>query len=562
MHPRLRYVIGTGVILSMKRHARRFLAQLSEPRAVQQRLLSDLVALNSESEFGRLHGLNKVRTPGDLRRQVPVTNYAYYEPWIEKVKQGRREALLGRRNTLLMFALTSGTTGHAKFLPVTERFLADYRRGWKIWSIRTFCDHPELFFHEMVQLTGDHEQFRTAGGFPCGNISGLVTAMQNRLVRTLFAVPEAVSKIPSHGAKYYAAMRFALANRIVGMITTANPSALVQLAKTANEHSEEMIRDIHDGTLSDRFDIPGRVRDALRRRLRRRDPRRARELEQVVARTGTLYPRDCWPALSLLAVWIGGSAAAYIPSLRRYYGEVPIRDHGLSASEGRMTIPLCDGRPDGVLDITSHCFEFIPEEEYGKDDPTVLECHELKEGNNYYILLTNSAGLYRYDIRDVVRCTGFCGRTPLLAFLNKGAHMSSITGEKISEWQVVTAVREAAQALEVEPACYCVVPSWGELPGYRLLIEVDDLPSAGIGILLAESADERLQKLNIEYGEKRRSGRLAPLEHTSIARGSWERLMRQRQSRLGASAEQYKHPFLIPDLTFSESFVREEALPV
>ena len=559
MHPGLRYVIGTGVILSMRRQARRFLAQAAQPRQVQQRVLRELVALNAESRFGREHGFESVRMAGDLRRQVPIAGYDYYQPWIDEVRQGRTEALLGPRNRLLMFALTSGTTGDTKFLPVTRRFLADYRRGWRIWSIRAYGDHPRLFFQEMVQLTSDHDQFRTPGGHPCGNISGLVTAMQNPLVRTMFAVPHVASKIKSHPARYYTAMRFALANRIVGMFTTANPSTLIQLARLADEHREEIIRDISDGTLSNRLDVPGTVRDALRRRLRR-NPRRAQELEQVVERTGALYPRDCWPAMSLLAVWVGGSAAAYVPGLEQYYGQVPIRDHGLSASEGRMTIPLWDGRPDGVLDIASHYFEFIPEEEYGRNDPTVLECHELEEGRNYFILLTTSAGLYRYDIQDVVRCTGFYGRTPLLAFLNKGAHISSITGEKISEAQVVTAVGQATKALEVELPCYCVVPVWGELPGYRLLVEAEDLPAPEIARQLAAHADGQLQSLNLEYGEKRRSGRLAPLEHRALPAGSWARLARERQSRPGASPEQYKHPCLIPDLRFYERFVRDEAV--
>ena len=553
MHPRLRYIIGQGVIFSMERQARRFLAQLETPRTVQQRVLRELVALNAESRFGRQHRLSGIRTAEDLRQRIPVAGYEFYQPWIEEAKQGRPDAILGPRNKLLMFAMSSGTTAEAKFVPVTRRFLADYRRSWKIWSIRAFGDHPELFFREMVQLTSDHEQFRTAGGHPCGNISGLVTAMQNPIVRTLFAVPAATSKITSAEAKYYAAMRFALANPIIGMLTTANPSTLVMLARLADEHKQEIIRDIREGTISERFEIPGPVRDALRR-VACKHPRRSRELEQVVEQTGSLYPRNCWPQLALLAVWIGGSAGAYVPALRKYYGDIAIRDHGLSASEGRMTIPLSDGRPDGALDIGSHYFEFIPAEEYGKKDATVLECHELQEGRDYFILLTTSSGLYRYDIQDVVRCTGYYKQTPLLAFLNKGSHIASITGEKISESQVVAAVGTAARALAVELASYCVVPVWGEPPGYRLLIEAADLSSPELGPRLAERADTELQSLNIEYGEKRRSGRLAPLAHAMVPPGSWLRLARERQSRLGASAEQYKHPCLIPDLNFFETF--------
>jgi hypothetical protein len=261
--------------------------------------------------------------------------------------------------------------------------------------------------------------------------------------------------------------------------------------------------------------------------------------------------------MNLLAVWTGGSAGAYLRSMRTYFGDVAVRDHGLSASEGRMTIPLADHCPDGVLDVSSHFFEFIPEAEHGSANPTVLECHELEEGNNYYILLTTSAGLYRYDIRDVVRCTGFHQATPRLEFLNKGSQISSITGEKISEAQVVWAVRAAVAALDLHLSHFTVAPVWGDPPGYRLLVETGELPSPEAAEQLSAQADASLQMQNMEYGEKRRSGRLAPLATALVPAGSWDRLAGERQSRLGSSLEQYKHPCLVPDLAFCERFAGE-----
>ena len=68
-----------------------------------------------------------------------------------------------------------------------------------------------------------------------------------------------------------------------------------------------------------------------------------------------------------------------------------------------MTIPLRDDTSCGMLDYVHHYYEFIPEQEIDSANPTVLEAHELQPGGNYFILLTTSAGLYRYDIHDVVR---------------------------------------------------------------------------------------------------------------------------------------------------------------
>jgi hypothetical protein len=556
LHSMLHYLAGTGVRLRMRRQARQFMTLLGDPRAAQQSVLRDLLALNADGDFAQKHRFHEIRTVDDFRRRVPVADYDAYVPYIERVKRGETGALLGSRNRLLMFALSSGTTAAAKFLPITRRFFDDYRRGWRIWGIGAYDDHPRMFRQSIVQLSSNHDQFRTEGGYPCGNISGLVSAMQLRFIQGLYAVPGAVAKISAPDAKYYIAMRLALADARVGLVMTANPSTLIHLAKLADAHREELIRDIADGTISSRFEVDANVHRLLRRRLRR-NPDRARALEQIVEATGHLRPRNCWPGLTLLAVWSGGSAGAYVRGMRTWFGDVPIRDHGLSASEGRMTIPLADNRADGVLDVSTHFFEFIPEGEYGSAHPTVLEAHELEEGQNYYILLTTSAGLCRYDIRDVVRCTGFLDRTPLLEFLNKGSQISSITGEKVSESQVVAAIGSALAALEISLSNYTVAPAWGDPPGYRLLVESPELPSPDLAARLAARADDALQSQNLEYCEKRRSGRLARLETTLVPAGSWARLARDRQARLGSSLEQYKHPCLVPDLGFYERFVGE-----
>ena len=131
---------------------------------------------------------------------------------------------------------------------------------------------------------------------------------------------------------------------------------------------------------------------------------------------------------------------AYLRGYPEFFGDAPVRDVGLIASEGRMTIPIEDGTPAGMLDIRHHYFEFIPEDQADRDEPETVEAADLVEGRNYFIVLTTAGGLYRYNIHDLVRCVGFHGTAPLIEFLNKGAHFSSLTGEKLSEHQVVAAV--------------------------------------------------------------------------------------------------------------------------
>src|SRR5207245_537026 len=83
----------------------------------------------------------------------------------------------------------------------------------------------------------------------------------------------------------------------------------------------------------------------------------------------------------------------------------------------------------GILAIDANFYEFIPETEIGGANPTMLTCAELDEGGTYHIVLTTPGGLYRYDINDVVRVTGFYNQTQLIKFIRKGRDVSNINVE-------------------------------------------------------------------------------------------------------------------------------------
>jgi hypothetical protein len=238
-----------------------------------------------------------------------------------------------------------------------------------------------------------------------------------------------------------------------------------------------------------------------------------------------------------------------------------VRDVGLIASEGRFTIPIDDATPAGVLDVTTHYFEFLPEAEADSANPTVLQAHELQEGGRYFILPTTWFGLYRYQIHDLVRCAGFHNRTPLIEFLSKGSHFSNLTGEKLSEYQVTQSVAEALHELDLTLGTYSVAPVWDdEQPYYGLFVERGSVDEGGAR-RLAERLEERLRRVNVEYDAKRDSRRLGPLRLEWVEGGFWQKWDRERLRRSGGTLEQYKHPCLINDLQFAAQ-ARREAAPL
>ncbi len=561
LHFLLHHVAGPLIAGPVRRRLAEFEAATHRPRELQEALLRDILTHHAGTAFGRDHHFDTIRTPDDFRRQLPVAEYDYFEPYIARVRRGETNALLADPK-VYMFALTSGTTATRKYIPVTDSYLDDYRRGWNLWGLRAFQDHPEVSLQPIVQMSGDWNEYQTEAGIPCGAVTGLTATMQKRVIRWLYCVPPEVGRIKDAHAKYYTALRLSLPSP-VGMIIAANPSTMINLARFGDQEKETLIRDIADGTLNARWELPADVRASVKRRLHA-EPERARELAAIVARTGTLYPKDYWPRKCLLGNWTGGSMGAYLRHYPRYYGDHPVRDVGLIASEGRMTIPVADHTPAGVLDVTTHYFEFIPEAEVKSPQPTVLAAHEVQEGGTYYILPTTSYGLYRYQIHDLVRVTGFHNRTPLVEFLSKGALFSNLTGEKISEYHVTQSMAVVLRELDLTIVAYTVAPCWPggdaafEQPYYGLFLERGELPDAAAE-RLAAGLELRLRAVNDEYAAKRDSLRLGALRIEWLRPGFWRDWDRERLKKTGGVLDQYKRPCLMSDPHFSKQ-VRQERI--
>ncbi len=540
-------LLGRAAMWHAGRCTRRFLHAVERATATQDELLARLIARNAESAFGQDHHFNRIRTSQDFVANVPIRTYDDMAPYINRVRNGEVGALFGGRQTILMFALTSGTTAEPKYIPVTPEVLAEWRLGWNAWGFKALLDHPDCVVRHIVQVTSPMEDHLAPSGAPCGAITGLLAATQKRLVRRFYTSPLAVAGITDSAAKYYTIMRMAIPKDVAWLVT-ANPATLLVLAKTANEHRERLIRDIHDGALCDDLPIESAVRTALTARLKP-DPACAKQLEGIVREHGTLYPKHYWD-VGFLAHWTGGTMGLYLPQFPKYFGDVPARDIGLIASEGRMSTPIGDNTPGGTLTVTAQFFEFVPAEEYGKPNPTVFRSHEVEEGREYFLLLTNASGLYRYDVGDRVRVLGQEGQAPVIEFLSRDAHTSSMAGEKLTEDQVVTAMQRACVATGEAAGGssrgggvdFVLAPRWAEVPRYRVYVERE---SAQRVDRLAPRLDKALSEISLEYASKRKTLRLDGVELAELPKGALadrDRKLREQRSR---TSEQFKHQYLL-----------------
>jgi hypothetical protein len=477
----------------------------AKPEEIQHKRLLKMIARNRATSFGRNHHFGEIRTLNEYRKRVPIGDYERLRPYVERAQCGEKNMLTAE--PVLMFAQTSGSTGQPKLIPVTDGSRRSHRQLTRFWYYRALVDHPDLFRGKLLGVVSPAAEGKSAGGIPFGAASGLIYQSSPSWIQHAYAVPYEIAGIKDFATKYYLTMRLALEQDIT-FFGTPNPSTILKLVETVNRQKHDLIKDISDGTIRSSCDLPKELRKTLERRLGK-NRARARRLESLIKYDGTLRPKEYWPHLQLIGCWKGGTVGMRLQEFPRWFGNTPVRDLGYMASEAQMTLPISDAGSAGILAIEENFYEFVPESDIGSPSPAVLTCAEIEEGETYYLILTTPGGLYRYDINDVVRVAGFFNRTPLIEFVRKGRDVTNITGEKLHVNQVIQAMAQAQSAAGIAVrhfrACADTQRSL-----YAFAVELDGgTPGQEQLSHMLRELDARLRELNIEYGQKRESRRLA-----------------------------------------------------
>ena len=137
----------------------------------------------------------------------------------------------------------------------------------------------------------------------------------------------------------------------------------------------------------------------------------------------------------------GGSQIAFtVESVDNVFQKLVEMGYLSSEFRGSLTVDPVNNR--AVPTVHENFFEFVEREKWENGCPEFLTIDQIELGAAYYVIVTTRAGLYRYFINDVVEFDGHYCKTPTIHFLEKGAGVTSITGEKLHENQVTQAMKE------------------------------------------------------------------------------------------------------------------------
>ena len=263
---------------------------------------------------------------------------------------------------------------------------------------------------------------------------------------------------------------------------------------------------------------------------------------------------DIWPNLKLISTWTSGNCSTLLPALKAqlssksFIGEV-----GYMSSEFRGTVNLDIRNETQVPTLNENFFEFVERDEWGSESPDFLMLHEIELGKDYYIFVTTQNGLYRYFINDIIQVTGKYHNTPTIKFIQKGDGVINLTGEKLYEDQVNKAVLKVIKNYNLGIKFYVMVAYSEELK-YRLYIQQP------FKAAYAHEIEEEISRLNIEYMEKRKSGRLMPLEVVCVEKRTAEEFKKYNLDK-GQREGQFKLIRLLSDkacdFDFNKFCIRE-----
>jgi sterol desaturase/sphingolipid hydroxylase (fatty acid hydroxylase superfamily) len=477
------------------------------PMRAQRRVLNSILRANRSTCFGQAHGFDQIKSYEQFASKVPVCDYEALRPFAELEIERGAPGLT--REAPRQYVRTSGTTGRPKDIPLTPSHLMALRRANRMALAMQYAQCPDGFAGDILAFSSPAQEGLLRNGKPFGSASGIVAGNTPKALLKKFVVPGQVLSIADSRLKYLVILRLALARRDITYAGAANPSTLLMLIKLYREHQEDLVRDIRRGS----FFLSGRlsrnVLAAIQDRLLAA-PARALELAALNRSEGGARICDLWPRLAMVATWTCGSAGIAIDELR---GQLAARtlvwELGYQSSEFRGTITLGKGSGSGFPTLDTHFFEFVEREKWDGGEREFLTLDRLRAGCAYYVLVTTPSGLYRYFINDLVTVQGFLRATPLLQFLQKGKGVTSITGEKLYESQVLSAVCAVTSKLK-RTARFVMMIADEDARAYRLYAELDEGRPLSAQ-RFAESVDKLLGELNVEYAAKRESERLGAL---------------------------------------------------
>ncbi len=537
-----------GLLGRIFRHS--YFVKAKNGKTVSESTLLKIVRENRNTAYGKKYNFSQIKSVEDYRNNVPLSLYEDYMDYVERSKNGENNLLT--RKKIKNYANTSGTTGIKKYIPQSSSTLVSYfkvfaifvdqcieairRRNVSTFNIKGFCNTE-------VSENRNSE----SDEYSAGVVSSYAAGAVKWLLPIFTQLPSDVIGCGEIDDKEYVKSRYALQERGIKFIVGVFMSSISFSINYIEKNMEMLIEDIEKGTIDPSIKMSESIRNKLVAKLRP-DPERAAELRHIMNTPSDIpFASRIWPELSFIAAIGTGDFEPFTRSvLSKCLDDITICHSVYAASEALIAFAFKPNEASYLPLVDSAFYEFIPVDDEGSDRRTLL-MSELEIGKLYEIVVTTKAGLYRYQLRDVVRVVGYEGETPLIQFAYRANLVTNICGTHITNDDLMRSVKDMEKDFKLNLIDYTLYPNMtADNPHVKLFIEFDnDLDDDTIS-RMKDSVNDYIRRYNTAYIQAQDVGQLKKAELHLLKKNTFYNL-RKEQIAKGASANQLKVKRIIED---------------
>ena len=231
-------------------------------------------------------------------------------------------------------------------------------------------------------------------------------------------------------------------------------------------------------------------------------------MEMVIEKYQLKTIHDMWPNLAFF-VHGGVSFEPYKKGFEKLLGKPITYIETYLASEGFIAYQDKQNMNCMKLVTNQHIFlEFVPFDDKNFDadfemvaNPTTLMIHEVEEGKDYALLISTTAGTWRYLIGDTVKFVNKANSEIVITGRTK--HFLSLVGEHLSVENMNHAIQLVSEELNISIPEFTVagIPH-DNFFAHHWYVACNDKVDA---TLLAQKIDNKLKELNDDYAVERNS---------------------------------------------------------
>jgi len=434
---------------------------IKRPFIEQNKILKKLLRKAQYTSFGEYYRFEEILASSnkinEFKKRVPVFDYTkmHYNWWYRTLSGEQYVSWPGR---VKYFALSSGTSGSSsKYIPLTT----DMLKAIKKTSVRQLVslvkyDLPREFFEKGILMLGGSTHLNFNGTYYEGDLSGITTG-----------------NLPFWFQHYY------------------KPGKRISKERDWSAKLEEIVNKATEWDIGAIVGVPAWMQILL---------------EKIIDRYKLKHIHEIWPNLTIFCHG-GVSFTPYIKTFEKLLGKPLIYIETYLASEGFFAYQNRPNTNSMKLVFDNGIFyEFIPYNKTNFDtegnlieNPETLTVNEIKENEDYALLVSTVAGAWRFLIGDVIR---FTSKEELeLQIVGRTKHYLSVCGEHLSVENMDRAIEMLENKFNIGVKEYTVagIP-YGTMFAHKWWIGTDD----NIDVkLAAQKIDEYLKVLNDDYRVER-----------------------------------------------------------